>query len=1247
MSYCNNHIFNLSTVEESYLSFDKTVSTKATKRKRKCTDIGCCLLFILLLIGDIVILAIALSKDPSPNKQYLFKGHDYNGKICPEWTAWINVSHPQLTECVNNCQQVITYIAEPFEDHWCVPNKTLRNKTNFKFSDASASYLRVIGDLQTLYPQVLIVSIVGSLLTSYIYLYMISINKRLFAYRIMNIMFALPAAIILIYHGVKDVTNDLTDNTGGIEVFFGVFILCLVLMIAYYFYYDREALETEIEMMAESIQALIKLWSVIVFCFIYSLFILAFIFGFWIHTALTIYSIPLIHHHNIPPVLSDTITTPSGKYVEIIISNYKYLIIYHIIFAIYLLFMFCYFGYLVLSHVVLVWYLGKNNESYCGCCKSKQIIPKIKDMNNKQLQTWIDDIRREFPQEFDIKQLKNVIKQHNTTGKDIINGYVYYKILIEWLQELEPKLSDNVNIELVSDIFFKLVRKRQQLENKKPSQSSIVWDAFTTITWYHIGTASFAALLAVFGIFDFYPKIKSIKCFRNNKNKDANNRINDSFSPKPNKYHSIEMTTFDKTLMYNDYREKIFPLIKEKILNLSKEYMLKAVVDKTIENITKKHYYSAHGTDESKYDTYESENKTDKNVAQHIISVITNNINDFKYENEIKEDIEKIIDKEIEKLKQQLCRKKEEKEKRKIAETDDRSEIISVEITNNSKYNRMRKEGLIFTSLYGTSFCLSSYGASKLEKDNITRLADVEGFSNYNERFGRIGIASVNTSIVVIIMFILDYINGNISSFIMPSLIVWMVSYIIGSIFTMILEVTVSTLLFCVILNEEKWKELFSINQGKIKQDISGLANGLAAMITQHQLIMQLKEPEVDKKIFNMIKNYVSPNKDDKNLTKAEILNIETLSKRLFDTKKKALITEKKLLEQIDGTMKLTQYLIDVILVENYFNKQYKNDKYEQEIGRESIEYIFKKEKYDSVSRKKIKQDLYDVVLRYPTIKSFLYFYPISGDEKKNQINTWKRTVKSLENKFKENGIINFKMTGAKKKGIGRAFYKSFYSYHNQQDGFRYLTDVLRCSFVFSDFINLYAAFECIYGMNNKFEILRVKDRFNTVSEACGYRDFMINILIKNEKYIEGIICEIQLHHKTFYNAKRISHKMYKKTRLFETDNGNEAYKYAVKYVRPVIGRFKVYPMDQEEEKIDILQIIAKKIEKLAIQYCKEVVIEKLDKDKADIIKREYRMSILAALPAVDADTNKNDEQHLIGVPENQQIKEEEKEYRE
>ena len=91
------------------------------------------------------------------------------------------------------------------------------------------------------------------------------------------------------------------------------------------------------------------------------------------------------------------------------------------------------------------------------------------------------------------------------------------------------------------------------------------------------------------------------------------------------------------------------------------------------------------------------------------------------------------------------------------------------------------------------------------------------------------------------------------------------------------LEVTVSSLLFCLMLSE-------------------------------HLLIMQLKEKEVNRKIEEMVETEkVAQNLSDQ--------QVQEQIHKLKEAKKDALQSERDLLNSIDGPMKLTQYLINVILV--------------------------------------------------------------------------------------------------------------------------------------------------------------------------------------------------------------------------------------------------------------------------------------------------------------------------------------------
>lgn len=107
-------------------------------------------------------------------------------------------------------------------------------------------------------------------------------------------------------------------------------------------------------------------------------------------------------------------------------------------------------------------------------------------------------------------------------------------------------------------------------------------------------------------------------------------------------------------------------------------------------------------------------------------------------------------------------------------------------------------------------------------------------------------------------------------------------------------------------------------------------------------------------------------------------------------------------------------------------------------------------------------------------------------------------------------------------KGKVRAMYKFIYKYSCDA---RQLTDVLRTSFIFDNLDNLSKGAKII---NTHFNggILNCKDRIFE-PPASGYSDVLLNVRFN------GIVCEIQLQLRAFYDEKKDSHKAYKVARHF------------------------------------------------------------------------------------------------------------------
>eukprot|EP01083_Nonionella_stella_P152172 487394_1 len=261
--------------------------------------------------------------------------------------------------------------------------------------------------------------------------------------------------------------------------------------------------------------------------------------------------------------------------------------------------------------------------------------------------------------------------------------------------------------------------------------------------------------------------------------------------------------------------------------------------------------------------------------------------------------------------------------------------------------------------------------------------------------------------------------------------------------------------------------------------------------------------------------------------------------------KEKALENEKVLLLSImEDIDEMNQFLKNIILIENLFNSIYQPFKKKQEAARsQHAPDIAKYERKDKPQS-------------YAASFVELIF---AGQTHLSSFTSWLQKVVKQCEKEKVN-IVSY--SGAKVKRIERAFYKAFYVYA-EEEGFKQMTDILRCSFVFDDMIDLYKCFSIIELLAEQTlgGILRVKDRYHPTTMPFGYRDLLINVYCPSSK----IVAEIQLHFVQFYTFKKVSHKMYKRARLFERDTGNIAYQYATKYLRPKIGSIKTYKASEDE----------------------------------------------------------------------------------
>ena len=186
--------------------------------------------------------------------------------------------------------------------------------------------------------------------------------------------------------------------------------------------------------------------------------------------------------------------------------------------------------------------------------------------------------------------------------------------------------------------------------------------------------------------------------------------------------------------------------------------------------------------------------------------------------------------------------------------------------------------------------------------------------------------------------------------------------------------------------------------------------------------------------------------------------------------------------------------------------------------------------------------------------------------------------IEECLDKMRNKGI-SVDCSGAKIKGVSRAFYKTYFEYDGDINK---LTDLLRCSFVFKSFEHLYSALEVVHK-EWQFDggLLRIKNRFIGQSDddekkgndgqegfiAFGYRDVIANVYAPNSD--KTVVCELQFHHEFFYENKKPSHEVYKTSRLFEGKDKNLAYEFAKDHYKKEI--MKTQKQDGNDMKLKYL----------------------------------------------------------------------------
>ena len=118
---------------------------------------------------------------------------------------------------------------------------------------------------------------------------------------------------------------------------------------------------------------------------------------------------------------------------------------------------------------------------------------------------------------------------------------------------------------------------------------------------------------------------------------------------------------------------------------------------------------------------------------------------------------------------------------------------------------QINKNGMVFVAVYGSPFCPSAFSAFSLAWANIARVAFVSMVGNFLLGIGVVLVCVFTTGICSMILYSPEYLN-NINSPVLPIVIVFIISYCIGTMFMEVYETCIDTVFMCFLIDEDQNK---------------------------------------------------------------------------------------------------------------------------------------------------------------------------------------------------------------------------------------------------------------------------------------------------------------------------------------------------------------------------------------------------------------------------------------------------------
>eukprot|EP00483_Globobulimina_turgida_P000067 UN00067 len=134
--------------------------------------------------------------------------------------------------------------------------------------------------------------------------------------------------------------------------------------------------------------------------------------------------------------------------------------------------------------------------------------------------------------------------------------------------------------------------------------------------------------------------------------------------------------------------------------------------------------------------------------------------------------------------------------------------------------NRINRNGLIITSIYGWPFCAASMKGITIILKNIVRASALSMVSGYLETLGKICILSFNTGLAI--AFATYYYGDELSSVMLPAVICFFITYVVCWQYMHLYEVGISAIFICFLIDEERNKSLPEMKASKRLRKIIG-----------------------------------------------------------------------------------------------------------------------------------------------------------------------------------------------------------------------------------------------------------------------------------------------------------------------------------------------------------------------------------------------------------------------------------------